>query len=109
MCRYLTNGLVRSEDEEDYDTLIFTLSNNAYSTTFDSAMPSTGGDTLLVVLDDSGAEISQMRFTEVLYVHKVCLHHIYISELDEMGLEAALSGGGRITQGPDSQGVGKVP
>ena len=50
-----------------------------------------------------------MRFTEVLYVHKICLQHIYISGFDKMGLEPALSGGGRITRGPDGQGVGKVP
>ena len=56
-----------------------------------------------------GADVSQLKLTEVLYSLEVGYTLISVGRLDEKGFEITFSGGKCTIKGPDGKQVGAVP
>jgi len=63
----------------------------------------------MVIDVPNGADISQLRLTEVLYSPEVGYTLISIGKLDEKGFSATFSDGKCVIHGPDGKRVGEVP
>ncbi len=62
----------------------------------------------MVINIPDGADISQLRLTDVLYSPEVGYALISIGKLDEKGFSSTLLGGKCVIQGPDGQHIGEV-
>ena len=63
----------------------------------------------MVIDIPNGAEISQLKLTEVLYLPEVGYTLVSIGQLDEKGFDITFLGGKCTIKGPDGKQVGAVP
>ena len=63
----------------------------------------------MVIDVPNGADVSQLRLTEVLYSPEVGYTLVSVGHLDEKGFTVTFSGGQCIIQGPDGSHIGAIP
>ena len=63
----------------------------------------------MVVDIPNGANISQLRLTEVLYSPKVGYTLVSVGRLDDNGFSATFGAGKCVIRGPDGEELGSVP
>jgi hypothetical protein len=63
----------------------------------------------MVIDIPNGADISQLRLTEVLYSPEVGYTLVSIGRLDDSGFSATFGGGKCIVRGPDGEDLGSIP
>jgi hypothetical protein len=63
----------------------------------------------MVIDVPNGADISQLRLTEVLYAPGVGYTLVSVGRLDNNGFSATFGGGKCVLRGPDGEELGSVP
>jgi len=63
----------------------------------------------MVINIPNGADILQLRLTEVLYSPKVGYTLVSVGRLDDNGFSATFGGGKCVIQGPDGEELGSIP
>jgi hypothetical protein len=63
----------------------------------------------MVIDVPNGADISQLRLTEVLYAPEVGYTLVSVGRLDDNGFSATFGGGKCVLRGPDGEELGSVP